>query len=30
MTFILGIATGILASAAFLAICIFKLWESLQ
>jgi len=30
MMFVLGIATGILVSAVFLAICIYKLWESLQ
>lgn len=28
--FILGILTGVVASAAFLTIAIFKLWESLQ
>lgn len=30
MMFILGILVGVLASAAFLAIVIFKFWESLQ
>lgn len=30
MMFVLGIATGVVASAAMLAIVLFKLWESLQ
>ena len=30
MMFVFGIAAGVVASAAFLAIVLFKLWESLQ